>query len=216
MSPDDLLYEHEDVFTLPGQVKTYMGNMGRTWPLNEDSRFDLVGVFAQLRPCGRWPRAVNLWEMSWRKLCLATEQQYLDPRPLMEGWWLKSNVERSGGWDRFCKPGPGSRSLGELANGPPLPCVVQQIVRLRDGAKDDYLAWVNERVAPRVAQTPWRTLMWLGALHGPMAIVYHAAPAWSALAELSSALPLPDPAWRATADSTLLEAWNESAYLQRA
>jgi hypothetical protein len=214
--PDDVIYGHEDVFTQPGETANYLGNQGSHWPFTEDCRYDLVGIFARLRPLGRWPRAVNLWEMTWDKMFRAMEQQFFDPTPRLDQWWIKSNNQRSGGWDRFCTPGPGSPSLEAVATGPLRPCVVQQYVRLRAGVKDEYLAWVNESVAPSVDQSGWKTLMWMGALHGSIAIVYHAAPTWDSLLDLAPALPRPDAAWQAVVETSSLQAWPKSQYLQRA
>ena len=154
--------------------------------------------------------------MTVDKMCRAMEQQFFDPKPRLDKWWVDSSHQRSGGWDRFCRPGPGSPSLRDIAQGALRPCVVQQYVRLRDGAKQDYLAWTNETVAPRVAQTDWRTLLWMGALHGSLAIVYHAASDWDGLLDLGAALPVPDKAWGVVVETSALQAWPKSQYLRRA
>jgi hypothetical protein len=112
-------------------------------------------------------------------------------------------------------PGPGSPSLSELSSGATRPCVVHQVVHLRQGAKDDYFAWLVEDAHPRAAEVGWLPMMWLTALHGPTVTVLHAAPDWSALTDLGDALPDPDPAWRARVHTSLLHAWPESRYLQR-
>ena len=215
MNPDDLIYEHEDVFTTAGETKNYIANQGSHWPFSEDVRFQIFGIFGKLRPMGKWPRAVNLWETTVDKFCRATEQQFFDTQPRLDGWWIKSNHQRTGGWDRVCRPGPGSPSLKDAIQGEPRPCVVQQYVRLRNGTKDDYLAWVRESVAPRVAETGWKTMLWMASLHGPLAIVYHAAPNWDGLLDLGPTMPAPDRAWGAVAETSALHAWPGSAYLQR-
>jgi hypothetical protein len=214
-SPDDLIYEHEDVFTTAGQTKNYIANQGSHWPFTEDTRFSIFGIFGKLRPMGKFPRAVNLWETTVDKFCRATEQQFFDAAPRLDGWWIKSNNQRTGGWDRICRPGPGSPSLKDAVQGVKRPCVVQQYVRLRAGTQQDYLSWVNEKVAPSVAQTGWQTMLWMGALHSSLAIVYHAAPSWDGLLDLAPALPQPDKAWGAVSENSALYAWEGSKYLER-
>lgn len=215
MNADAIVYEHEDVFTSAGQTGNYLANWSGFWPFSGESRWTLFGIFGQLRPSGTWPRAVNLWETTMEKFCLANEQQFFDMTPRMDAHWLKSNTQRTGGWDRLCVPGPGSPGLRGAAQGEKRPCVIQQYVRLRNGAVDDYLEWVHERVAPRVAETGWRTLLWMGGLHSSVAIVYHAAPSWDRLVDLASAIPAPDKAWEAISDNAALHAFPQSTYLKR-
>jgi len=213
------LYLHEDVYLNPGQADDYLPNLGSKWPFDPAHRFDLVGVFEQLRPFGQWPRAVNLWEVDWDRIShVFTEQFGATAPPETEHqdfakWWLTSSGERWGGWDRFMRPGPGSPALRELT-GPRRPCVVQQVVRLRHGALDDYLAWFGADVAAALEGAAWLPLLWLGALHDPRAIVYFAAESWHGLGELAQQLPVPDPQWHAAATTAALRPWSESAFLQ--
>lgn len=219
--PGGRVYVHEDVFVRAHQVANYQENQGTWWSFSPDLRYDLVGIFAQLRPAGRWPRAVNLWEADWRRLTGALHEQFGEVGGTARDqahndWFAESAGQRAGGWDRLMLPGPGSPALAELQRGEPRPCVVQQRVRLALGAQHDYLAWFGEVAAPAVEATrAWRPLMWLGALHGSTAVTYFGAPRWDALDELAACLPAPEPGWAACVETSLLSAWTGSGLLQR-
>ena len=220
---DERFYCHEDVYIRPGMTATYLANQGRQRSWSEGLNNTLVGIFGQLRPVGNaWPRAVNLWETSWRRKVGALNEQFgpnEGAKPandkVLDSWWRSSAGHRSGGWDRLMLPGPGSLSLADLQKGPPLHAVIQQVVRLRMGAKKDYLAWFGESVPRALAGNAWRPMMWLDPLHGQSAIVYYGAENWDHVSELGRVLPVPDAAWQARADSCALQAWNTSEFLQR-
>jgi hypothetical protein len=214
--PGGRLYLHEDVYVRPGQVANYLENIGRAWPFSDDSRFDLVGTFAPLRPCSTWPRAVNVWEMDWRRAAAMFEEQFGEQTPRqMEAWWRESLGHRTGGWDRLLRPTPGSPSLADLRGGLARPCVVQQTVRVRAGALEELLEWVDAAVAPAADAAGWQAILRLGALHGTTAMVYFAAPTWAHLLDLGPSLPLPDAGWNAVVESATMRAWKQSAYLAR-
>lgn len=220
--PSDRVYVHEDVYLNPRCASAYLANQGSTWPFDPASRSDLVGIFEQLRPLGRWPRAVNLWETDWGRLTAYLGEQFgpaathgvtaASEPDRFTRWWLASSGERRGGWDRIMRPGPGSPSVHEI-EGPPRPCVVQQIVRLRHGALDDYLAWFAAEVPVALQGAAWQPMMWLGALHDARAIVYFTAERWHGIGELATRLPWPDPAWGAVVASAALRPWEHSQYL---
>lgn len=220
---DERFYCHEDVYIRPGMAATYLANQGRQRSWSEGLNNTLVGIFAQLHPLGnRWPRAVNLWETSWRRKVGALNEQFGPndgPKPandkVLDSWWRSSAGHRAGGWDRLMLPGPGSLSLTDLQKGPPLRAVIQQLVRLRMGAKKDYLSWFGEQVPKALAGSAWRPMMWLDPLHGQSAIVYYGAENWDRVSELGRALPVPDAGWQARAESSALQAWSTSEFLQR-
>jgi hypothetical protein len=215
------VYIHEDVVVRATRTAAYLANQGSWWSFSEEYRYDLVGIFGQLRPAGRWPRAVNLWEADWHRIEHVFDEQFGTPAtqaPVDErhnDWWRRSAGDRSGGWDRLMVPGPGSRALAELQEGTPRPCVVQQVIALRHGAQQDFLAWVGERVPAAVDGSGWELLMSLRALHGSTATVLYGAPTWDGVGQLAGLLPVPDPDWRPEVTTSLLQAWEGSALLQR-
>ena len=226
---DGLIYIHEDVVVRPGRVGAYLANQGTTWPFSDIHRYDLVAMLGQLRPFGRWPRAVNIWEADWARLWNVLGEQYSEPVPAapeapptvpppdaaFDAWWRRSAVDREGGWDRFMRPGPGCPALVDLQHGEPRPCVVQQVIRLRSGAQTDVLAWIGEVVRPAIADTGWRPLLWLGAVHGSNVTVLLGAPVWDGVLDLARALPALDPSWDAVVTTSALQAWGPSRYLER-
>jgi hypothetical protein len=213
------MYLHEDVHILANQVSPYLPNMGSHWPFSEDIRHDLVGIFGQLRPCGQWPRAVNLWEVDWPRLAAQLTEQFGEARvasPEFETWWRRSLTQRKGGFDRFMFPGPGSPSLAEIQTGEQLPCVLQQKSRVRHGAAEDYLANFAERAARELAGSPWQPLMWFTCMHSAETFVYLAGPSWDGVLDVAAILPGRDPSWGQTALLTsALKPWEHSRYLQR-
>lgn len=214
--PKERIYLWEDVFVSAGRIAHYMPNQGNDWSFSEDLRYDLVGMFGHLRPFGRAPRGVNLWELDWRRFSGALSEQFGKTMPKgFEAWWMRSNVDRAGGWDRVMRPGPGSPALQDLQQGDKRPCVVEQRVRLRDGAQDDYLDWFAREAGPAIAPTGWQPMMWLGALHSSFVVTTVAAPDWSRVLDLSAALPQPDPAWQAQTETVALQAWAGSGFLKR-
>ena len=219
MAATERIYVHEDVYLNPGRAEQYLPNQGSHWGFSPELRWDLVGIFEQHHALGTWPRAVNLWETDWPRLAGMLTEQFgaqappaVDPSLDFTRWWLTSSGDRRGGWDRFTRPGPGSPALREIT-GPLRPCVVQQMVRLRHGARDDYLAWFGDAVPSATAGGAWQPLMWLGALHDARAIVYFASTTWRGLGELAASLPTPDAAWSAVAHSAALRPWAQSQYL---
>lgn len=219
---DGLIYIHEDVVVRPGRVAAYLANQGTTWPFSETHRYDLVAMLGQLRPFGRWPRAVNLWEADWVRLWNVLGEQFDEaaadtppPDVAFDDWWRRSAGDREGGWDRFMRPGPGSPSLRDLQHGEPRPCVVQQVMRVRAGAQADALSWVGDVARPAIAGSGWTALMWLGAVHGPTVTVLYGAPGWDGVLELARSLPALDPGWDAVVDTSALQAWGPSRFLDR-
>ena len=112
-------------------------------------------------------------------------------------------------------PGPGSPPLEEVARGPKRPCVVQQKVRLRQGAADEYLDWYAMRVKPAILKVGWEPVKYLRALHSSFVVTMVAAPDWSRVTELGDAMPRPDPAWQADVETIALQAWAGSNFLKR-
>jgi hypothetical protein len=220
---DERFYCHEDVYLRPGMAATYLASQGRQRSWSEAHNNTLVGIFAQLRPLGnRWPRAVNLWESSWRRKVGALNEQFgpdHGPRPAndkeLDTWWRRGAGHRAGGWDRLMLPGPGSPPLEDLQQGPLLRAVVQQLVRLKKGAQPDYLAWFGESVPQALAGSAWRALMWLGPLHSSSAIVYYGAESWDRVCELGERLPQAPAAWEPLIESSALKPWEHSDYLKR-
>ena len=223
---DERVYVAEDVYLRAGMGPHYLANQGQHRPWSDGLNNTLVGIFVQLHAVGqRWPRAVNLWESSWHRRAAAMTLQYgADAKVVetakaseqkLEDWWRSSAGHRAGGWDRYMLPGPGSPWADELRAGPKLHAIVQQRIRLRNGAKRDYLAWFAENVPPALSGSEWRAMLWLGELHGRGAIVYFGAENWNRLAALGSALPVPDAAWQARVETSALRAWDSSDYLQR-
>lgn len=220
---DERFYCHEDVYLRPGMAATYLANQGRQRSWSPEHNNTLVGIFAQLRPVGqRWPRAVNLWESSWRRKVGALNEQFGPDggaRPAndrtLDTWWRASAHHRSGGWDRLMLPGPGSPPLKDLQTGPLLTAVVQQLVRLRKGTQADYLAWFGASVPKALAGSGWRALMWLAPLHSSSAIVYFGAESWNHVSRLGECLPEPPGDCEAIVESSALKPWEGSDYLQR-
>jgi hypothetical protein len=170
----------------------------------------------------RWPRAVNLWESTWKIKVSALNEQFVadtGPRPVndvqLTAWWLASSGQRSGGWDRLMLPGPGSPALKELQQGPLRRAVVQQLVRLRLGTRNDYLAWFQQEVPKALAGSAWQAMMWLAPLHGESVIAYFSAENWSRVAELGRSLPVPKASWEAVVETSALKPWDGSDYLKR-
>lgn len=223
MDWNDRFYCHEDVYLRPGMAATYLANQGRQRSWSEGHNNTLVGIFAQLRPMGqRWPRAVNLWESTWKIKVGALNEQFGPndgPKKANDKelgrWWRASSGHRSGGWDRLALPGPGSPPLATLQRGPQRRAVVQQLVRLRLGARKDYLSWFAETVPPALEGSAWQAMMWLAPLHAETAMVYFAAQDWGRLAELGKALPVPDPRWEPMVETSALKPWENSDYLKR-
>lgn len=214
----DRIYIHEDVHLHPRQAGAYLESVGSHFPFRSDAASELVGTWAQLRPMGRWPRAVNLWELDWERLARMVEQQYGEGahEPRFDEWWKRLASQRKGGWDRVLRPGPGSPDLDSLRAGPRLPCVLKHWVTVRPGAVEEYLSWVAETAAPAAEGAGWRLLMWFGAVHGAgEAIALFAAPDWSRLGDLARALPAPATDLGATVDASALQAWPGSRYLDR-
>ena len=219
MSDKDRLYLWEDIYIQPGRITHYMPNQGNEWSYSPELQYTNFGMFGHLRPMGHAPRGMNLWEADWGKIFGALTEQY-NPKSgavvqRFEDWWRRSNVDRKGGWDRLMLPGRGAPSAQELAHGEKLPCVIQQIVRLRQGARDDYLEWFGSDVKSAVKKAGWKALTWLGAIHGSMAITLVGAPDWSRMLDLAEVMPQPDPAWEADTDSHAMQAWAGSKYLKR-
>ena len=213
----DRFYLWEDIYIKPGRVTHYLPNMGTDWSFDPALRYPLFGLFGHLRPMGHAPRGMNLWEGDWKRITGMLSEQFGAKPPAhgFENWWARSNVDRAGGWDRLMIPGPGSLTLQQIARGDKRPCVVQQIVRLRQGARDDYLQWFGGEVAPAVEKAGWKALKWMGAIHSSLAITLVAAPDWSRLLDLAEVTPHPDPAWGADVDSHAMQAWAGCTYLQR-
>lgn len=213
------MYVHEDVHNLANQVPDYLPNMGGHWPFSEDIRHDLVGIFGQVRPIGRWPRAVNLWEIDWPRLAGQLVEQFGEERvanPEFETWWRRSLTHRKGGFDRFMFAGAGSPPLAAIQQGERLPCLIQQKASVRRGAAGDYLASIVENATSALRGSGWRPLMWFECMHSPDTFVYFAGPDWSDVLQVAAALPAPDPAWQVSVELTsALEAWDESLYLRR-
>jgi len=195
-----------------------MPNQGNEWSYSEETRYTNFGMFGHLRPMGKAPRGMNLWEADWGRIWKCFTEQFSPKGATVahfEQWWIRSNVDRAGGWDRLMRPGPGMPTVAEVARGVPRPCVLQQIVRLRQGARDDYLAWFGAKAAPAAARVGWKAVAWMGAVHSSLAVTLIAAPDWSRFVELGRALPQPDPAWEADVDSHAMQGWAQSNYLKR-
>lgn len=213
------MYIHEDVHILANQVPNYLPNMGSHWPFSEAIRHDLVGIFGQLRPCGRWPRSVNLWEVDWPRLAAQLTEQFGETRvasPEFETWWRRSLTQRKGGFDRFLFPGPGSPRLADIQAGERLPCVIQQKSRVRPGAGEDYLADFADRASEQLKGSPWRPLMWFSCMHSAETFVYLAGPSWDRVLDAAELLRGGDDSWGQVPTLTsALQAWEESLYLRR-
>ena len=214
---NDRFYLWEDIYIAPGRVTHYLGNMGNDWSFDPKLRYHLFGLFGHLRPMGHAPRGMNLWEGDWKRVTGMLTEQFGPKAPGhgFEAWWMKSSVDRAGGWDRLMLPGPGSPSIAEIAKGTPRPCVIQQIVRLRQGARDEYLEWFGKKVRPAVERVGWKPIKWMGAIHSSLAITLIAAPDWSRMGDLAAAMPAPDPAWEADVETHAMQAWAGCSYLQR-
>jgi hypothetical protein len=212
------LYIHEDVFIEPHRADAYLANQGSTWVFSEECRHDLLGIFAQLRVEGTWPRAVNLWEADWSRMVQAVTEQFgssAQDAATFEEWWNRSLSDRTGGFDRWLRPAPDSPALADLARGPRRPCTVQQVWQVRPGAVDELLAWSGGAQAPAAEKSGWQPGVRLAALHSASAYIYWHAESWDGLLDLANALPLPDPAWHAHLDTSCLQAWDNSLYLAR-
>jgi hypothetical protein len=217
MSETSKLYLWEDVYVSAGRTPHYIQNQGNEWSFAPELRFPLFGIFGHLRPLGEAPRAVNLWELDWRRMWGFLSEQYgkVPPAHSFEAWWTRSNVDRTGGWDRFMVPGPGCPTLEETARGVRRPCIIQQKVRLRQGAADEYLDWFSKKAKPAAVRIGWQPVKWLSALHSSFVVTMFAAPDWSRVLDLASALPQPDPAWQADVETIALQAWAGSNFLKR-
>lgn len=218
MGDSDRVYEWEDVYVTAGRISHYMPNQGNEWPFAEELRFTNYGMFGHLRPFGKAPRCVNLWEMDWKRLAGAMSQQFHGAATAtghFEQWWTKSSVDRTGGWDRFMYPGPEMPPMKESARGVKRPCVVEQLIRLKQGAARDYIDWFERKVRPAVRKVGWEPIVWLSAMHSSFIVTMIAAPDWTRVLDLSEAMPQPDPAWQCDVETIALQAWPGSSYLRR-
>ena len=217
MTETSKLYLWEDVYVSAGRTPHYIANQGNEWSFAPELRFPLFGIFGHLRPMGNAPRAVNLWELDWRRMWGFLSEQY-GSQPLKHGfeqWWTRSNVDRAGGWDRFMVPGPGCPSLEETARGMKRPCVIQQKIRLAQGAAPEYLEWFAKKAKPAAVRVGWQPVKWMRALHSSFVVTMFAAPDWSRALDLAEALPQPDAAWQADVETVSLQAWAGSNFLKR-
>lgn len=217
MNEMDRLYIWEDVQVCAGRITHYMPNQGNHRHFSPEAQKLCYGMFGHLRPFGRAPRCVNLWEANWRKIYFSFSEQYgkAPPTAGFESWWMRSSVDRTGGWDRLMMPGPGVPSCAEAAQGELRPCVVEQVVRLRPGTQDEYLSWFYERVKPAAENAGWRPLVWMKAVHSPLVVTMTAAPDWSGVLDLARAMPVPESRWQAEVKTIALQAWAGSEYLKR-
>lgn len=217
MNEGSKLYLWEDVYVSAGRTPHYISNQGNEWSFSPELRFPLFGIFGHLRPMGNAPRAVNLWELDWRRMWGFLSEQYGKeaPKTGFEQWWTRSNVDRSGGWDRFMVPGPGCPSLEETARGMKRPCVIQQKVRLAQGAAPEYLEWFAKKAKPAATRAGWQPVKWMRALHSSFVVTMFAAPDWSRALHLADALPQPESGWQADVETVSLQAWAGSNFLKR-
>ena len=213
---DERVYCWEDMYIQAGRITHYMPNQGNEWSFDPKFKYDCFGMFGHLRPFGMAPRGVNLWEMDWRRLCGALTEQFGKAAPNhFEQWWTRSNVDRVGGYDRFMRPGPGMPTMRELQHGMKRPCIVEQNIKLADGARDEYLEWFGRKVKPAAARVGWQAILWMGSLHSSFVVTMLAAPDWSRVLDLAEAMPQPDPGWQADIQTVSMSAWAGSGFLQR-
>ena len=218
MSDSTRVFFWEDVTIPAGRTTHYLANHGgKAWSFTADVKFPLFGSWGHLRPLGEAPRVVNLRELDWRRLWGFLSQQFGSEQQAsnLESWWIRSAVDRSGGWDRFMLPGPGCPTLDECAKGATRPCVIQQKVRVREGAAGEYLDWFVQKAKPAAQRAGWQPLTWLRAMHSSFIVTLFAAPDWSRVLDLAGALPDPDAAWEAQVETAAMQAWAGSGYLQR-
>jgi hypothetical protein len=217
------IYQHNDVFTTPGKTAGYLESIG-TLTRQPDRLDQLVGTFAQLHVAGSWPRAVNLWEGSWPQITQALRDHDTGARAApsagFEEWARTSAMQRTGGFDRFLYPGPGSPDLASIRASSvaeaPRSCVVQLDVSVRQGAAGDYVQWFSECCVPAVKVEQWRALMWFSCIHSARVFIYFASPSWLGVDDLAQVLPEPLPGWNASTQTSFLKAWSESHYLSPA
>src|SRR2546423_1129929 len=109
-----------------------------------------------MRPSGRWPQVVNMWECvdgwsGWRRLMEATNLRRTT-NPELNEWWQEALKSRSGGFDRLLGAAPGCPSLADLRAGAVSGSVfVHEISEGQPGAALDYLAAVRRTPSPPLA-----------------------------------------------------------------
>lgn len=136
-----------------------------TWPYmehtlaaagNEKVNFELQGTFSVMGITGRWPQVVNLWEVpggwdGWREAVDRLNLERRDNREL-DAWWRTALEYRSGGVDRLLAGAPGCPTTAELVRaGVRGSLFVHHVAEVRPGAAGDYMAAVQERLVPLLA-----------------------------------------------------------------
>ena len=122
-----------------------------------DRGLALFGTWAVQGSTGRWPRVINVWELTdgwegWARLCARTNLRR-QANAELEAWWHRAAGWRSGGFDRLLGAAPGSPSLA-LVRRPATrgELFLHEQATVRPGAALDYLAAVREEWAPVMAE----------------------------------------------------------------
>jgi hypothetical protein len=147
------LYFHEtlDPVRVPGAHTRYLSELGEivgTIGNAEGSAgAECIAAWVPIFLNGNWPRIVTFWEMpgGWDGFANHFEER----RELFHGPLERWYGERSGGFDRILVGSEATPSRRQLMQSRQrAPVVLQQIVELRSGGADAYLALLAEASEP--------------------------------------------------------------------
>lgn len=146
----------------------------------------LLGAWRVIGSTGRWPRAVNLWEMDgWEHWAASLERQFLPERkdPHLAPWWRDMLRYRSGGFDRILEALPGSLDYATLVASGRRAWVVEQTIFLC--APGSECSVIEEAIEAERRQREAEKMWLLGAYKAPLrpgeGLLLWAAPTFAVL-----------------------------------